>query len=166
MKNIVISILSILVLITLVGCQSEFDPQNASNESRKVLAEFLNSYENQEQLSKEYNEDVLESFFTVENKDYFTENFKENISPKKLEKLTYDPEEDWKTVERELLFFNILGDTKGIKWEAMEALEDTINKEKESVTFFVKSISPAGTGRDVEMVKEKGKWKINNILGL
>lgn len=166
MKKIFFSLLSLSVLLILGGCQSKFDPQTASKESREVLITFLDSYEDQEQLSKKYNNKALENFFTDENKNYFTENFKENILPKKLEKLTYNPEEDWRTVESELLFFNVLGDREGIKWEATEPLEDSIDKEKESVTFFVKSISPAGSGGDVEMVKENGKWKINNILDI
>ena len=164
MKKITISLLSLLFLVVLGGCQSKFDSQTATQESRTILNEFLDSYEDQEQLAKTYNKESLEKFFTDDNKKYFTKNFQNDILPIKLEKLTYDPEQDWRTVESELLFFNILGDREGFKWEATESLEDSVDKEKESVTFFVKSLSPAGTGGNVEMVKEKGEWKINNIL--
>lgn len=166
MKKIIISLLSLVTLLALGGCQSKFDPTIALKESRETLVEFLESYEDQEQLSKQYNKESLEKFFIDENKDYFTDNFKKNILPEKLEKLSYSPEKDWREIESEFLFFNILGDRNGIRWEAAEPLEDSLDKEKESVTFFVKSLSPAGVGGNVEMVKEKGEWKINNILDI
>ena len=165
-KKIIISMLSLFVIVTLSGCQEKFDPQTASQESKEILIDFFDSYKDKEVISKNYSEKELNNFFTIDNKQYFTDDFNKNILPKKLEKLTYNAEEDWLKIEKELLFFYILGDIKGIKWEAMNIIDYEVNEEKETVRFFVTSVSPEGSAGYIEMIKENGKWKINNILDI
>ena len=51
-------------------------------------------------------------------------------------------------------------------WNKTIVKDDSLDSEKETVTFYVSSKSPSRPSRYVEMIKEKGDWKINNILGL
>lgn len=166
MKKIVISLLSLLVLITLGGCQSKFDPTTALKDSRETLNDFLVSYKDEEQVSEQYNKESLEKFFIDDNKDIFTENFKENILPQKLENLKFDSEKDFRDIGKQLLFLSVSSNKEGILWNEVELADDEVDKEKETVTYYVRSKTRSFSSRYVEMIKENGKWKINNILDI
>lgn len=166
MKKIVISLLSLLVLITLGGCQSKFDPTTALKDSRETLNDFLVSYKDEEQVSEQYNKESLENFFIDDNKDIFTENFKENILPQKLENLKFDSEKDFRDIGKQLLFLSVSSNKEGIFWNEVELADDEVDKEKETVTYYVRSKARSFSSRYVEMIKENGKWKINNILDI
>lgn len=166
MKKIVISLLSLLVLITLGGCQSKFDPTTALKDSRETLNDFLVSYKDEEQVSEQYNKESLEKFFIDDNKDIFTENFKENILPQKLENLKFDSEKDFRDIGKQLLFLSVSSNKEGIFWNEVELADDEVDKEKETVTYYVRSKTRSFSSRYVEMIKENGKWKINNILDI
>lgn len=166
MKKIVISLLSLLVLITLGGCQSKFDPTTALKDSRETLNDFLVSYKDEEQVSEQYNKESLEKFFIDDNKDIFTENFKENILPQKLENLKFDSEKDFRDIGKQLLFLSVSSNKEGIFWNEVELADDEVDKEKETVTYYVRSKARSFSSRYVEMIKENGKWKINNILDI
>ena len=166
MKKIVISLLSLLVLITLGGCQSKFDPATALKDSRETLNDFLVSYKDEEQVSEQYNKESLEKFFIDNNKDIFTENFKENILPQKLENLKFDSEKDFRDIGKQLLFLSVSSNKEGIFWNEVELADDEVDKEKETVTYYVRSKTRSFSSRYVEMIKENGKWKINNILDI
>lgn len=166
MKKILVSLVSLLVLVTLGGCQSKFDPQTASKESRETLSDFLSSHGDKEQLSKTYDKEALETFFTDENKDYFTDNFKESVLPEKLKKLEFDPKVDFREIGKQFLFLAVTEEEKGVFWNEVEIKEDTIDKEKEVVKFHVSSKSISRSSGYIEMVNENGEWKVNNILEL
>uniref|UniRef100_UPI00344D6509 hypothetical protein n=1 Tax=Carnobacterium sp. TaxID=48221 RepID=UPI00344D6509 len=166
MKKIVISLLSLLVLITLGGCQSKFDPTTALKDSRETLNDFLVTYEDEEQVSEQYNKESLEKFFIDYNKDIFTENFKENILPQKLENLKFDSEKDFRNIGKQLLFLSVSSNKEGIFWNEVELADDEVDSEKEAVTYYVRSKARSFSSRYVEMIKENGKWKINNILDI
>lgn len=166
MKKMLVSLLSLLVIVTLGGCQSKFDPQSALKESRETLSNFLSSHEDKEQLSKTYDKEALEAFFTDKNKDYFTDNFKENVLPEKLKKLEYDPKVDFREIGKQFLFVAVTEEEKGVFWNEVEIKEDTIDKEKQAITFHISSKSISRASGYIEMVNENGDWKINNILEL
>lgn len=166
MKKMLVSLLSLLVIVTLGGCQSKFDPQSALKESRETLSNFLSSHEDKEQLSKTYDKEALETFFTDENKDYFTENFKENILSVKLDKLEFDSNADTREIGKQLLFLSVSNEENGLFWNKVEIDDEKVDKEKEAVTYYLRSKAHSLPSRYVEMVKEKGEWKINNILDI
>lgn len=166
MKKIVISLLSLLVLITLGGCQSKFDPQTSLEESRTTLNEFLKSYSNKEKIIESYDKKTLNEFFEVTEKEYFSKNFKKNILPDKLNNLKYDSSKEWSDIGEEFTFLTVKSEEKGVLWVETKILEDTLDTEKETVTFFVSPDSISQPSNYIEMIKEDGKWKINNMLAL
>ena len=166
MKKIIISFLSLFVLFMLGGCQEKFDPQTAIQESREILNEFTNLYSNKEKVMETYTEKEMNNFFKKNQKKYFSDNFNENILPSKLDELSFDKEKDYSKIGKELLFLSVTNDENGVLWNKTIVKDDSLDSEKETVTFYVSSKSPSRPSRYVEMIKEKGDWKINNILGL
>lgn len=166
MKKLLYGLLSLIFLFTLTGCQEKFDPQTALTESRTALTEFMKLYEDEEQVLNEFNEEELMLFFTEKHKDYFSQNFIDNVLPDKLDNLTFGEDGDFIKMNKNFPFLNVkIGETeeKNLTWAKMEIKEDEVAEDKESVTFYV---SRTGVGGYIEMVKENGQWKINNILNL
>ena len=166
MKKIFLSILSLIVLVTLSGCQDKFDPQTAIQESRTTLNEFLNMYSSDEKILDDYNKEMLKKFFTKDKNEYFSDNFIENILPDKLDNLKYDSDKEWSKLGQQFLFLNVLSEDKGVFWTEGKIKDDDIDLEKETVTFYVSTKFPSLPSGYIEMIKEKGTWKINNILEL
>ena len=158
--------LSLIVLVTLSGCQEKFDSQTAIQESRTVLNEFLNMYASDEKVLDDYNKKAVEEFFTIENKEYFSNDFIENILPNKLNNLKFNSDKEWSKLGQQLLFLNVSSKEKGVFWTEEEIKDDDVDLEKETVTFYVSPKYPSYPSSYVEMIKEQGKWKINNILEL
>ncbi|MDN6196157.1 MAG: YbjP/YqhG family protein, partial [Atopostipes suicloacalis] len=73
---------------------------------------------------------------------------------------------DYVNIRKELLFFTINENEDGVFWNETNITEDDVNAEKETVTFYLRSTTKTRPNRYVEMVKEDGQWKINNILNL
>lgn len=168
MKKILYGLLSLIFLFTLTGCQDKFDPQTALNESRITLTDFTELYVNDEKVIDKYNKEELSNFFTEKHQDYFSETFRDNVLVNKLDSLKFDNQDDFDyvNIRKELLFFTINENEDGVFWNETNITEDDVNAEKETVTFYLRSTTKTRPNRYVEMVKEDGQWKINNILNL
>ncbi|UJF16802.1 hypothetical protein LZ578_12100 (plasmid) [Jeotgalibaca sp. MA1X17-3] len=166
MKKIILSVLSLIVLITLSGCQDKFDPQTAIQDSRTTLNEFLGTFDKKEKVLETYTEKEVTNFFEKEQQKYFSENFKQNILPYKLEELEFDIEKDYLKIGKHFLFLAVTNDENGVFWNKMIIKDDELDTEKETVTFYISSESPSRPSGYIEMIKENGTWKINNILEL
>lgn len=168
MKKAIYGLLSMIFLFTLTGCQDKFDPQTALKESRATLTDFTELYINDEKVIDKYNKEELGDFFTEKYQEYFSETFRNDVLVNKLDSLKFDNQDDFDyiNIRKELLFFTIKENEDGVFWNETKIIEDDVDTEKETVRFYLSSTTKTRPNRYIEMVKEDGQWKINNILNL
>ena len=164
MVAVIVLVMIVAVIITLVRCNNSsptvaqkgnFNEENAKQESRVALEQFLKVSENGTFIANQNEMDKIRGFVNSKCKNYFTDNFITDTT----DALSANSFGDTYKI------FYLTSDLEKINfYNNYKIASSTVNKEDETITYGLKTsgigIAPT-MNVNIEMKNQNGKWKIN-----